>query len=123
MHGNLQVRTRASGPCNYLFNGHGRHHNGANGRSRIRISRPALPWWSDGNTDFALDSAVSQLRDFGVASVAQAARAVDARRQLEFRTFDFVLCEQHFPTDAMSGQDLLDDLRATSCCPSPPCSS
>ncbi|WP_296510554.1 response regulator [Rhodoferax sp.] len=54
---------------------------------------------------------VSQLRDFGVASVAQAARAVDARRQLEFRTFDFVLCEQHFPTDAMSGQDLLDDLR------------
>jgi CheY-like chemotaxis protein len=54
---------------------------------------------------------VSQLRDFGVASVSQAARAVDARRQLEFRTFDFVLCEQHFPTDAMSGQDLLDDLR------------
>jgi predicted Zn-dependent protease len=54
---------------------------------------------------------VSQLRDFGFASVSQVARAVDARRQLEFRTFDFVLCEQHFPTDAMSGQDLLDDLR------------
>lgn len=54
---------------------------------------------------------VSQLRDFGVASVAQAGRAVDARRQLEYRTFDFVLCEQHFPNDAMSGQDLLDDLR------------
>lgn len=54
---------------------------------------------------------VSQLRDFGMASVSQAARAVDARRQLEFRTFDFVLCEQHFPTDSMSGQDLLDDLR------------
>ena len=54
---------------------------------------------------------VSQLRDFGVANVAQAARAVDARRQLEFRTFDFVLCEQHFSTDNMSGQDLLDDLR------------
>jgi tetratricopeptide (TPR) repeat protein len=54
---------------------------------------------------------IAQLRDFGVASVAQAARAVDARRQLEFRPFDFVLCEQHFADDSMSGQDLLDDLR------------
>lgn len=54
---------------------------------------------------------ISQLRDFGVGTVAQAARPQDARRQLEFRTFDFVLCEQHFATDAMSGQDLLDDLR------------
>lgn len=54
---------------------------------------------------------VSQLRDFGVGTVAQVARPQDARRQLEFRTFDFVLCEQHFNTDAMSGQDLLDDLR------------
>ncbi|MFY8041720.1 MAG: response regulator, partial [Rhodoferax sp.] len=54
---------------------------------------------------------VSQLRDFGMGTVAQAARATDARRQLEFRSFDFVLCEQHFPSDATSGQDLLDDLR------------
>lgn len=54
---------------------------------------------------------VAQLRDFGVPSVVQAARAVDARRQLEFRPFDFVLCEQHFGSDSMSGQDLLDDLR------------
>lgn len=54
---------------------------------------------------------VSQLRDFGVGSVTQAARPQDARRQLEFRNVDFVLCEQHFNTDAMSGQDLLDDLR------------
>lgn len=54
---------------------------------------------------------ISQLRDFGVGTVAQAARAQDARRQLEFRSFDFVLCEQHFTTDAMTGQDLLDDLR------------
>lgn len=54
---------------------------------------------------------ISQLRDFGVGTVSQAARPQDARRQLEFRTFDFVLCEQHFTTDAMSGQDLLDDLR------------
>lgn len=54
---------------------------------------------------------VSQLRDFGVGTVVQAARAVDARRQLEFRTFDFVLCELHFANEASSGQDLLDDLR------------
>ncbi|MGQ0708407.1 MAG: response regulator [Rhodoferax sp.] len=54
---------------------------------------------------------VSQLRDFGVGTVTQAARPQDARRQLEFRTVDFVLCEQHFSTDSMTGQDLLDDLR------------
>jgi tetratricopeptide (TPR) repeat protein len=54
---------------------------------------------------------VSQLRDFGMGSVVQSARAVDARRHLEYRNFDFVLCEQHFATDSMSGQDLLDDLR------------
>jgi len=54
---------------------------------------------------------VSQLREFGVGSVVQASRAVDARRQLEFRAFDFVLCELHFADEASSGQDLLDDLR------------
>lgn len=54
---------------------------------------------------------IAQLRDFGVGAVAQAARPQDARRQLEFRSFDFVLCELHFSTDAMTGQDLLDDLR------------
>lgn len=54
---------------------------------------------------------VAQLRDFGVPTVVQAARTADARRQLEFRTFDFVLCEQHFANETTSGQDLLDDLR------------
>jgi len=54
---------------------------------------------------------VSQLRDFGVGTVAQAARTVDARRQLEYRSFDFVLCEQNFSDESVSGQDLLDDLR------------
>jgi CheY-like chemotaxis protein len=54
---------------------------------------------------------VAQLRDFGVGSVAQAARATDARRQLEFKAFDFVLCELHFSNESISGQDLLDDLR------------
>jgi len=54
---------------------------------------------------------VTQLRDFGVGTVLQAARAADARRQLEYRPFDFVLCELHFAGDNDSGQDLLDDLR------------
>jgi predicted Zn-dependent protease len=54
---------------------------------------------------------VGQLRDFGVPTVVQASRTADARRQLEYRTFDFVLCEQHFGTETVSGQDLLDDLR------------
>jgi predicted Zn-dependent protease len=54
---------------------------------------------------------ITQLRDFGMGTVVQASRAVDARRQLEFRTFDFVLCELHFANESTSGQDLLDDLR------------
>ena len=54
---------------------------------------------------------VSQLKDFGVANIVQPSRLVDARRQLEYRSFDVVLCEHHFPHESMSGQDLLDDLR------------
>ena len=54
---------------------------------------------------------VSQLRDFGVGSIVQASRLTDARRQLEYRTFDVVLCELHFPNETSTGQDLLDDLR------------
>jgi CheY-like chemotaxis protein len=54
---------------------------------------------------------VSQLRDFGMGSVVQAARLLDARRQLELRNFDVVLCELHFDGETMTGQDLLDDLR------------
>lgn len=54
---------------------------------------------------------VSQLRDFGMGTVVQCARLADARRQLEYRSFDVVLCEHHFANEATSGQDLLDDLR------------
>lgn len=54
---------------------------------------------------------VSQLRDFGVGTIVQCARLADARRQLEYRPFDVVLCEHHFANDPSSGQDLLDDLR------------
>ena len=54
---------------------------------------------------------VSQLRDFGMGTVVQTARLQDARRHLEYRHFDVVLCELHFAGDTMTGQDLLDDLR------------
>jgi len=54
---------------------------------------------------------VSQLRDFGMGTVVQTARLQDARRHLEYRKFDVVLCELHFPQESMSGQELLDDLR------------
>ncbi|AKJ28968.1 response regulator [Caldimonas brevitalea] len=51
------------------------------------------------------------LRDFGVPRVTQTSRATEARKALEFRHFDIVLCEYHFPDEPMTGQDLLDDLR------------
>ena len=53
----------------------------------------------------------AQLRDFGVGTVQQTSRIADARRALEFKTFDIVLCEQYFTQDGQTGQDLLDDLR------------
>ena len=54
---------------------------------------------------------ISQLRDFGMGTVVQCSRLADARRQLENRKFDVVLCEQYFVGETASGQDLLDDLR------------
>jgi Flp pilus assembly protein TadD/DNA-binding NarL/FixJ family response regulator len=54
---------------------------------------------------------VSQLRDFGMGTVVQCSKLADARRQLEYRKFDVVLCELHFHGESLSGQDLLDDLR------------
>lgn len=54
---------------------------------------------------------VNQLREFGVSTVVQCARVIDARRQLEFRQFDIVLCEFDFGHGFATGQDLLDDLR------------
>jgi len=53
----------------------------------------------------------AQLREIGVGSVTQCGRLLDARRTLEYRTFDIVLCESHFPGESMTGQQLLDDLR------------
>ena len=53
----------------------------------------------------------SQLRDLGVGTIVQCGRVQDARRQLEAREFDIVLCEQDFQGGNYSGQDLLNDLR------------
>jgi CheY-like chemotaxis protein len=52
----------------------------------------------------------TQLRDLGVGTIVQCGRVEDARRHLEAREFDIVLCEQDFRGD-YSGQDLLNDLR------------
>jgi CheY-like chemotaxis protein len=51
------------------------------------------------------------LRQMGVGQVVQTSRVADARRVLESRVFDIVLCDYHFEHSPMSGQDLLDDLR------------
>lgn len=53
----------------------------------------------------------AQLRDFGVGTVVQTGRVKDARQILENRQFDVVLCDYHFDSSDMSGQDLLDELR------------
>ncbi len=53
----------------------------------------------------------AQLRDLGVGTIVQCGRVQDARRQLEAREFDIVLCEQDFNGGNYSGQDLLNDLR------------
>ncbi len=54
---------------------------------------------------------VNQLKDFGVPNVVHTGKLADARKQLEHRKFDVVLCEQEFQNESLSGQDLLDELR------------
>lgn len=54
---------------------------------------------------------VAQLRELGVKNIQQAFRTQDARNHLENQTYDIVLCEQNFPQEKLTGQDLLDDLR------------
>ncbi|MBC7955356.1 MAG: tetratricopeptide repeat protein [Cytophagales bacterium] len=61
----------------------------------------------------------SQLRDFGVGTVMQCGRIHDARKQLEARPFDVVLCEHRFDGEDSSytAQNLLDDLRRSNLLP------
>ena len=53
----------------------------------------------------------NMLRDFGVGAIVQCSRAQDARRLIEHRRFDIIVCEYHFDGQPMTGQDLMDDLR------------
>ncbi|MGY4829314.1 tetratricopeptide repeat protein [Sphaerotilaceae bacterium SBD11-9] len=61
----------------------------------------------------------AQLRDFGVGTVVQCGRIHDARKQLEARSFDVVLCEHRFDAEDSSytAQNLLDDLRRSGLLP------
>lgn len=60
---------------------------------------------------------VAMLREAGVGNVVQAMKAQEARRMLEHRRFDIVLCEFHFDNDVMNGQELMDDLRQAALLP------
>lgn len=53
----------------------------------------------------------AMLREYGIGNVAQTGKVLDARRHLEHKAFDVVLCDYHFDGADYTGQDLLDDLR------------
>ena len=53
----------------------------------------------------------AQLRELGVGQVKQTGRVSEARLLLEHKPYEIVLCEHHFDSTDMSGQDLLDELR------------
>ncbi len=61
----------------------------------------------------------AQLREFGVGTVVQCGRIHDARKQLEVRPFDVVLCEHRFDNEdaGYTAQNLLDDLRRSGLLP------
>jgi CheY-like chemotaxis protein len=59
----------------------------------------------------------AQLRDLGVPNIVQAPRLSDGRRRLETQRFDIVVCEQVFPGEDMTGQELLEDLRRANLLP------
>lgn len=60
---------------------------------------------------------LSQLRELGLAQIAQATKLSDGRQRLEARRYDLVICEQHFPGTSETGQELLDDLRRANLLP------
>jgi CheY-like chemotaxis protein len=59
----------------------------------------------------------AMLRECGVGDVQQATKPSDARRMLEHRAFDIVLCEFHFHGEVLTGQELFDDLRQAGAIP------
>jgi CheY-like chemotaxis protein len=56
-------------------------------------------------------SLMSMLKSFGVGQIDQLARVGDARRVLPALQFDIIVCEYHFPGEAITGQELIDELR------------
>lgn len=70
----------------------------------------ARAYVADGNA-VSRAALVAMLKAAGVGTVEQGGRLSDARRALESRRFDIVLCEYHFPGESGSGQDMLVDLR------------
>ena len=63
------------------------------------------------------NSLSAALRELGVGSVEGCSSLQEARRRVELKAYDVVLCEQHFPNDTSTGNDLLDDLRQTGLLP------
>ena len=59
----------------------------------------------------------TMLREFGISNITQSSRVTEARKVLENRHFDIVLCEYEFENEPMTGQDLLDDLRLANLLP------
>lgn len=56
----------------------------------------------------------AQLKDFGLGSVVACGKMSEARKLIEARSFDVVLCEMDFQSEggsAYSGQEFLEDLR------------
>ena len=53
----------------------------------------------------------AMLKDAGVAKVEACQSPSDAKRLLEMRPVDILLCDYHFPGHNTTGQDLIDDLR------------
>ena len=70
----------------------------------------------DGNPSTRIGLA-TMLREYGVEQLQHTSSVQDARRMLELRRFDIVVCDMHFPGEPMTGQDMLDDLRLANLLP------
>ena len=70
----------------------------------------------DGNPTTRMTLA-GQLRGMGLQSVSHASRISEARRELERKPFDVVICGDQFPKGGGNGQELLDDLRRSGLLP------
>ncbi len=65
----------------------------------------------DGRAESRLEVA-ALLRRLGVGRIDQLARPSEARKLLAALQYDIIVCEYHFPDETMTGQELVDELRA-----------